>query len=650
TQPTCAVATGSVELTGLPTGTWTINPGNISGTGTSTTVSGLATGSYNFTVTNSEGCTSSASAEVVINAQPQTPSAPVAGTVTQPTCAVATGSVELTGLPTGTWTINPGNISGTGTSTTVSGLAAGSYNFTVTNSEGCTSSASAEVVINAQPQTPSEPISGGNQTGCFSNPITALTATATTGAGNTIVWFNAPVDGFTVDNPTLNTVGTITYYAASFNGTCYSATRTAVTLTINPAPTAPSLSNIVAECSATAPAPTMNDNCGNTLIGITTDPTIYNTIGNYVIHWTFNNANGQFVVSANQNVVVQDTQAPIAPVLPNITAQCTVTVTPPTGQDTCAGQVTATTSDPLTYQGEGTYTIHWVFSDGINSTTAIQQVIIDDTVDPLIPTLATLTGTCLVNVPAPTTTDTCNQNTITGTTLDPVSYNVAGTYTVNWSFNDGNGNIATTTQTVIVNPGTAPDNITAYAECNNDNSPERLINLDTLLPTGVPSGGTWTDVDFSNGVTGNIFNPYDVPVGNYLITYAVAEGDCSRLVNLVITVDDECEVDPECSEPVVYNAVSPNNDGVNEYLNIDNLDQFTCFPTNSVEIYNRWGVLVYETSQYDNAARSFKGTSEGRVTVDKSAQLPTGTYFYILNYTDKNGSNHHKEGYLYLTR
>ncbi|MFN8273383.1 MAG: hypothetical protein U0X58_00695 [Flavobacteriaceae bacterium] len=53
------------------------------------------------------------------------------GTITQPTCSTPTGSVQLTGLPAGTWTINPGAITGLGATYTVSGLATGSYTFTV---------------------------------------------------------------------------------------------------------------------------------------------------------------------------------------------------------------------------------------------------------------------------------------------------------------------------------------------------------------------------------------------------------------------------------------------------------------------------------------------------------------------------------------
>ncbi len=56
----------------------------------------LAAGAtYTFTETNAVGCISAASSNVVIDAQPSTPSAPVAGAITQPSCAVATGSFTI---------------------------------------------------------------------------------------------------------------------------------------------------------------------------------------------------------------------------------------------------------------------------------------------------------------------------------------------------------------------------------------------------------------------------------------------------------------------------------------------------------------------------------------------------------------------------
>ena len=208
TQPTCSEATGSVVLGGLPTGSWTINPGGISGgTGTSTTISGLATGTHNYTVTDGSGCTSSASGNVVIDAQPATPTAPTVGTITQPTCSEATGSVVLGGLPTGSWTINPGGISGTGTSTTISGLATGTHNYTVTDGSGCTSSASGNVVIDAQPATPTAPTVG---------TITQPTCSEATGS---VVLGGLPTGSWTINPGGISGTGTSTTISGLATGT-----------------------------------------------------------------------------------------------------------------------------------------------------------------------------------------------------------------------------------------------------------------------------------------------------------------------------------------------------------------------------------------------------------------------------------------------
>ena len=120
TQPTCTVPTGSVALSGLPAGAWTINPGAIAGSGATTTLTLLTPSTtFNYTVTETAtGCTSAASANVVINAVPVA-ATPVVGIITQPTCTVPTGSVALSGLPAGAWTINPGAIAGSGATTTL---------------------------------------------------------------------------------------------------------------------------------------------------------------------------------------------------------------------------------------------------------------------------------------------------------------------------------------------------------------------------------------------------------------------------------------------------------------------------------------------------------------------------------------------------
>ena len=79
------------------------------------------------------------------------------------------------------------------------------------------------------------PISGGDQNVCGISPIQTLTATATVPEGQSVVWYDAAANGNVIANPTLNTVGTVTYYAQAVNdnSSCTSLTRTAVTLTIN---------------------------------------------------------------------------------------------------------------------------------------------------------------------------------------------------------------------------------------------------------------------------------------------------------------------------------------------------------------------------------------------------------------------------------
>lgn len=99
---------------------------------------------------------------------------------------------------------------------------------------------------------------------------------------------------------------------------------------------------------------------------------------------------------------------------------------------------------------------------------------------------------------------------------------------------------------------------------------------------------------------------------------------------------------------VVYNGITPDGDGSNDYFIIDNIQNLA---NNTVEVYNRWGVKVFETSNYDSNGNVFRGYSDGRVTINRDEKLPTGTYFYILNYdyTAANVTERIKQaGYLYL--
>ena len=97
----------------------------------------------------------------------------------------------------------------------------------------------------------------------------------------------------------------------------------------------------------------------------------------------------------------------------------------------------------------------------------------------------------------------------------------------------------------------------------------------------------------------------------------------------------------------IFNAVTPNGDGDNDVLIITGLDNY---PNNTLEIYNRWGVLVYETKGYGQSGNYFNGISEGRVTIQQSSELPTGTYYYVLKYSNDSGVSKSRVGFLYINR
>jgi hypothetical protein len=135
TQPASVVETGSVVLKGLPeTGTWTVNPGGITGTGTNTTITGLTAGTYNYTVTNAEGCTSAASATVVIM-QSSTLAAPTV-TIIQTTCLVTTGTITIVSPTESGMTYSIDNSTYTNTTGIFTLVMPGTYTVTSKNSKG----------------------------------------------------------------------------------------------------------------------------------------------------------------------------------------------------------------------------------------------------------------------------------------------------------------------------------------------------------------------------------------------------------------------------------------------------------------------------------------------------------------------------------
>ncbi|MDR7371930.1 gliding motility-associated C-terminal domain-containing protein, partial [Flavobacterium aquidurense] len=192
---------------------------------------------------------------------------------------------------------------------------------------------------------------------------------------------------------------------------------------------------------------------------------------------------------------------------------------------------------------------------------------------------------------------------------------------------------------------------------NTGNVPLKGITVSDPL-TGIVLSGNAIDLDVNESDDSNFTAKYkitqkDINFGS-VSNQAIVQGKSERGVIVDDKSDDSTNAEDKPTiltlngcEIKVLNAFSPNGDSKNERFYIQGLE---CYPDNTVEIYNRWGVLVFDTDHYNNEDRAFIGISAGRSTIKQADGLPVGTYFYILKYKDSDSNLHELSGYLYITK
>ena len=236
-QPDCNNSTGAINISGLPSGNWVINPGNISGSGNSYSINNVVPGSYSYSVRDVNGCTSPLSNSVTINAASAPPAIPVATVTRQPDCVNKKGSITVT-TPTGpnlVYSLNGGTPQ---SSLLFDDLDGGSYRIEVENTlTGCKSQPSVFYTINAAPLPSVPPFVDKDEEYCVGDravPVRALGrpqgqllwyTNATGGTGSTVA-------------PTPSTVrdGTTIYYVTQrLPGFCESQ-RVPLTVIVYPKP------------------------------------------------------------------------------------------------------------------------------------------------------------------------------------------------------------------------------------------------------------------------------------------------------------------------------------------------------------------------------------------------------------------------------
>jgi gliding motility-associated-like protein len=101
-------------------------------------------------------------------------------------------------------------------------------------------------------------------------------------------------------------------------------------------------------------------------------------------------------------------------------------------------------------------------------------------------------------------------------------------------------------------------------------------------------------------------------------------------------VIEVCDLNGACIQQVldievvgaleIFNGLSPNGDGINDIFLLKYIDVVEGASKNKVNIFNRWGDLVFDVVDYNNTDRVFKGES------NSGRELPSGTYFYTIEF------------------
>lgn len=165
--------------------------------------------------------------------------------------------------------------------------------------------------------------------------------------------------------------------------------------------------------------------------------------------------------------------------------------------------------------------------------------------------------------------------------------------------------------------------ISANSSCIGANNGSASLNI--LSSTGTIQNYWLPPINDSSA------NQTNLAPGTYY--FHITDGNFNINDSVVI---GENQVD--CADSLgFYTGITPNGDGHNDFWTIPGIE---LVKDNSVVIFNRWGDIVWSTTNYDNITdgKVWKGTN------NKGAELPDATYFYVVE-----GSGKTYKGWVELT-
>ena len=251
-----------------------------------------------------------------------------------------------------------------------------------------------------------------------------------------------------------------------------------------------------------------------------------------------------------------------------------------------------------------------------------------------------------ISTSTPTTGNVPFINPSTGEVMVP-PYTPSGTYTINYNVCVKGVSICSTASVVVIVPPTPTPTPTVVPVAVNDSAatPRNTPVTIDVLSNDTPNGATTPNVVTTpqNGTA--VVNPNGTieytpntgfkGVDTFVYELCNADGCATATVSIEVT-----------HKLIVYNGISVGGDK-NNHFHIAGIE---AYPNNTVRIYNRWGVKVWEAQSYDNVRNVFKGISNGRVTIEAADKLPQGTYYYVIEYVDENNQQQSMVGWLYLKK
>ena len=132
---------------------------------------------------------------------------------------------------------------------------------------------------------------------------------------------------------------------------------------------------------------------------------------------------------------------------------------------------------------------------------------------------------------------------------------------------------------------------------------------------------------YDSPINGNIL-PSNHQLSNGEIVYAESYeniNNCHSISRFQVVIN---VINPELT---FYDLITVNNNSSNSKLTITGIDEF---PQNEIQIFNRYGEIVWSSVNYNNTANYFIGKANVRGIYMENNYLPTGTYYFVINYNN----------------